>query len=182
MYSVIPSLPKNIPGIDVQEYKATVIKRFKNPAISDKIERLLKDGSSKVAEFVCGALEYLLDKDLDMKCGILVIAFMIVGYSKIGDNTSRPLKNGMQIDDIRFEELSEICKSIWRRPSMPKQSLDEPPLYGYYTPEKIWSYSVKETKKFIQRTMGEKFANNKRFVERVYREAKDLYTRSYIKK
>ena len=65
MTSVEPSLPKGL--LDVQEYKTTVVQRFKNPAISDQIERLLMDGSSKFNEFVCGALEFLVENGCDYR-------------------------------------------------------------------------------------------------------------------
>merc|ERR1712226_483027 len=107
MDSVIPSLPKNIPGINIQEYKAKVIERFKNPAISDKIERLLKDGSSKMSEYVCDAVRFLVENNLDYSQAIKVIACMIRGYAEI-----KPETVGMTISDDRYNELEVICSKI----------------------------------------------------------------------
>ncbi len=57
---VTPGLPE-IAGVDVGEYKATLLKRFANPAISDQVERLAKDGSSKIAIYMIPALRQQLE-------------------------------------------------------------------------------------------------------------------------
>ena len=101
MTSVEPTLPTSL--LDLKSYKNTVCERFKNPAISDQIERLLMDGSSKFNEFVCGALEFLVLNGLDYRIPVKVIALMIKGYADIVD---------MKIRDDRYNELVEICTVI----------------------------------------------------------------------
>jgi mannitol 2-dehydrogenase len=50
-----PVLPA-VPGIDVEDYKTTIIERFSNPAIADQIPRLCRDGSAKLPKFVLPTL------------------------------------------------------------------------------------------------------------------------------
>ena len=46
-----PVLPP-VAGVDVDEYKQTLVKRFSNPAIRDQVSRLCLDGSSKFPVFL----------------------------------------------------------------------------------------------------------------------------------
>ena len=39
-----------VPGVDLTEYKQTLLQRFANPAVADQVSRICLDGSSKVAE------------------------------------------------------------------------------------------------------------------------------------
>jgi mannitol 2-dehydrogenase len=41
-----------VPGIDLAEYKVTLLSRFANPAINDQLGRIGTDGSARIAEFV----------------------------------------------------------------------------------------------------------------------------------
>jgi fructuronate reductase len=45
---ITPTLPP-VPGMDLEPYKTTLIKRFANPAIKDRWERICSDGSQKLA-------------------------------------------------------------------------------------------------------------------------------------
>ena len=46
-----------VPGIDLAEYKATLLTRFANPAIKDQTARICLDGSSKVPKFLLPSLQ-----------------------------------------------------------------------------------------------------------------------------
>jgi mannitol 2-dehydrogenase len=48
---VTPLLPA-VPGIDLADYKRTLVERFANPKISDQLERLCARGSSKLTRFL----------------------------------------------------------------------------------------------------------------------------------
>jgi mannitol 2-dehydrogenase len=48
---VTPILP-DVPGIDLGEYKNTLIERFANPAIRDTLARLGTDGSDRIPKFI----------------------------------------------------------------------------------------------------------------------------------
>lgn len=46
-----PVVPR-APGIDLEEYKDSLVRRFSNPAIGDQVERLCLDGSPKFPKFL----------------------------------------------------------------------------------------------------------------------------------
>ncbi|MGD0777403.1 MAG: mannitol dehydrogenase family protein [Candidatus Solibacter sp.] len=48
---VTPLLPQ-VPGIDLEEYKATLLRRFANAAIRDRLSRIGTDSSVRIREFV----------------------------------------------------------------------------------------------------------------------------------
>ena len=46
-FKVTPScLP--VPGVDITEYKKTLVQRFGNPGVKDQVQRLAEDGSTKI--------------------------------------------------------------------------------------------------------------------------------------
>ncbi len=45
-----------VPGIDLADYKATLLTRFANPAIGDQVTRICLDGSSKFPKFLLPSL------------------------------------------------------------------------------------------------------------------------------
>ncbi len=55
MDEVTPTL-QPVPGIDLDDYKKTLIKRFANPQIGDQLRRLCLDGSNKIPKFILGSL------------------------------------------------------------------------------------------------------------------------------
>lgn len=55
MDEVTPTL-QPVPGIDLDDYKKTLIERFSNPKICDQLPRLCLGGSAKIPKFVLGSL------------------------------------------------------------------------------------------------------------------------------
>ena len=55
MDEVTPTL-QSVPGIDLDDYKKTLIERFSNPKIHDQLLRLCLDGSARIPKFVLGSL------------------------------------------------------------------------------------------------------------------------------
>jgi len=70
---VTPSLPA-VPGIDVNEYKAVVVKRFANPEVRDQVSRLCLDGSSKFPKFLLPTVIAQLDQGGDVRLSALALA------------------------------------------------------------------------------------------------------------
>ena len=52
----VTSLLPPVPGIDLAEYKATLLTRFANPRIADQVSRICGDGSSKMPKFLLPSL------------------------------------------------------------------------------------------------------------------------------
>jgi mannitol 2-dehydrogenase len=92
----------DVPGIDIEQYKKTLRKRFANPAISDQISRLAQDGSTKISTFI---MPPLLD---NLKNGGSVIwtAFALAAWERYVVGTD---ENGekITIDDPAAAMLQE---------------------------------------------------------------------------
>jgi mannitol 2-dehydrogenase len=50
----------DLPGIDLDDYAATVLRRFANPTIGDQIARICSDGSAKITKFILPSIIDLL--------------------------------------------------------------------------------------------------------------------------
>ncbi len=73
MEEVTPTIP-NVPGIDLEQYKSTLIRRFSNAAISDKVLRLASDGTTKIANAIVPVLEINLSAKRETKTAALALA------------------------------------------------------------------------------------------------------------
>ena len=72
---ITPCIPQ-VPGVDVEEYKTILIKRFSNPAISDKIQRLAMDGSEKIPNALVPPIEFHLESGTSSK----YLAFAVAAW------------------------------------------------------------------------------------------------------
>jgi mannitol 2-dehydrogenase len=73
MAEVRPTL-KTLPGIDLDEYIAMIVKRFSNSAIRDQVARICFDGCAKIAKFLVPTLNDLLAAKSDPRVLPFVIA------------------------------------------------------------------------------------------------------------
>ncbi|MDB5491535.1 MAG: Mannitol dehydrogenase domain protein [Micavibrio sp.] len=72
-HDITPSVP-DVPGIDLTDYKDTLIRRFSNPAIRDQILRLAEDGSQKIQNAIVPCLEHQLKTGGSIKFAALALA------------------------------------------------------------------------------------------------------------
>lgn len=63
-----------VPGIDLTDYKQTLIDRFSNRAIADQLERVCSDGSSKFPKFTVPTLNRLIKNGKNLDRASLVVA------------------------------------------------------------------------------------------------------------
>ena len=78
-----------VPGIDLAEYKATLLTRFANPAIKDQITRICLDGSSKVPKFLLPSLHEALATGRPTRLLTLALAGWL-RYLRGEDEQGRP--------------------------------------------------------------------------------------------
>jgi mannitol 2-dehydrogenase len=100
---VTPSVPM-VPGVDLNDYKATLIERFSNPAISDKVQRLAMDGSQKIPNAIVPPLEHQLGSG----GSISYLAFALAGwyrYLRGIDEQGAPI----EITDPMAEKLQALA-------------------------------------------------------------------------
>ncbi|WP_372741570.1 mannitol dehydrogenase family protein [Neptunomonas sp.] len=70
---VTPLLP-DVPGIDLELYKTTLLERFSNQAIGDQLSRICSDGSSKFPKFVLPTLLGSIESGQPLERVALIIA------------------------------------------------------------------------------------------------------------
>ncbi|MGV6477632.1 mannitol dehydrogenase family protein [Azotobacter vinelandii] len=70
----VTPLLAEVPGIDLAEYKDTLIERFSNTAICDQISRLCSDGSSKFPKFVLPTLLEQIEAGAPLQRTALIVA------------------------------------------------------------------------------------------------------------
>ena len=82
-----------VPGIDLTEYKDTLVARFSNQAIADQLERVCSDGSSKFPKFTIPTINRLIADERETKRAALVVAawaLYLKGVDENGDTYSIP--------------------------------------------------------------------------------------------
>lgn len=102
---VTPTLPP-VPGIDLPEYKKTLLVRFANPTIRDQVSRICLDGSAKVPRFILPTLREQLARGGRTKLLTLAIAGWF-RYLRGSDEEDRPIK----IEDPLANVLQERALS-----------------------------------------------------------------------
>ncbi|UYH51517.1 mannitol dehydrogenase family protein [Candidatus Kirkpatrickella diaphorinae] len=70
---VAPTLPAP-KGMDLDIYRATIIKRFSNPHIIDRLPRITGDGWSKLATFLAPTFNHVVEEDGDVTRMVFVLA------------------------------------------------------------------------------------------------------------
>jgi mannitol 2-dehydrogenase len=58
----VTELVPPVPGVDLTEYKKTLIERFANPAIRDQLARIGTEGSARIPKFVLPSIEEQLER------------------------------------------------------------------------------------------------------------------------
>ncbi|WP_223414264.1 MULTISPECIES: mannitol dehydrogenase family protein [unclassified Pseudomonas] len=82
-----------VPGIDLTDYKNTLVERFSNQAIADQLERVCSDGSSKFPKFTIPTINRLIADGRETKRAALVVAawaLYLKGVDENGDTYAIP--------------------------------------------------------------------------------------------
>jgi mannitol 2-dehydrogenase len=82
-----------VPGIDLTEYKNTLVARFSNQAIADQLERVCSDGSSKFPKFTVPTINRLIADGRETRRAALVVAawaLYLKGVDEQGQTYSIP--------------------------------------------------------------------------------------------
>ena len=101
MDEVTPTLPA-LPGVDLSDYKQTLINRFSNPKVRDQLSRLCLNSSDKLPKFVLGSLRDKLEQGGEVNYLSFTVAAWF-RYLKGVDEKGQPLP----IDDPMAATLRE---------------------------------------------------------------------------
>nr|WP_242038600.1 mannitol dehydrogenase family protein [Chroococcidiopsis sp. [FACHB-1243]] len=105
MAEVTPTL-QPVPGIDLDDYKQTLIQRFANPKIQDRLPRLCLNSAAKMPKFILGSLRDALQQDGAIDYMSLTIAAWF-RYLKGQDDRG----NAIEIDDPMADILTQRARS-----------------------------------------------------------------------
>jgi mannitol 2-dehydrogenase len=103
MAEVLPTVPA-VPGIDLQEYQATLVERFSNPAIRDTLARLCADSSNRIPKFVVPSILDNVEAGRPAELGAAVLA----SWARYATGIDEP-GNAIGIADVNAAERSHAA-------------------------------------------------------------------------
>jgi mannitol 2-dehydrogenase len=101
----------DVPGIDLGQYKETLIERFANPAIRDTLARLGTDGSDRIPKFVLPSIIDQLRRGGEIKLLCLTVAAWF-RYLAGNDDAGKP----MPMQDSLLKQLQDAAKAGGKNP------------------------------------------------------------------
>ncbi|MCQ1951966.1 mannitol dehydrogenase family protein [Arthrobacter sp. zg-Y238] len=103
MGEIIPLLP-DVPGMDLADYRETLISRFSNPEISDQLERLARRSSTKMPSYVLPSLKEALAAGSEHRLLVLTVAGWIefLGGEDLNGNP-------IDVQDALLEDLRPVA-------------------------------------------------------------------------
>lgn len=127
MEEVTPVVPI-ILGTNLLHYKRSLIERFSNPTINDRVARLCSEGSAKMPKWVLPSIVELAEKRSSTKLLSLVIAAWIKYLQSPLDERG----SAIEVVDARAGELKRATKSIGDdpRPFLAVKSLFGPAYFA----------------------------------------------------
>jgi mannitol 2-dehydrogenase len=93
-------------GIDLDQYKRSLVQRFANPAIGDRLERLCRRGSTKMPHYLLPSLHTALQQGRPVRLLTLAVAGW-VRHLTGEDLAGRPI----DVDDPRAGELCRLARA-----------------------------------------------------------------------
>ncbi len=101
-----------VEGIDLNEYKNSLVARFANPNIKDSVSRICSESSAKLPKFLISTLEENLARDGSIQYATLVIAAWCY-YSDKGVDKNQ---QSIEIIDVMYDELHQAAKQTQTDP------------------------------------------------------------------
>jgi mannitol 2-dehydrogenase len=121
MAEVRPTVPR-LPGIDLNEYSANLVKRFSNTAIRDQVARICSEGCAKITKFIVPSLADLLNSGHTPRMVSLVVAAWL-HYQRGADENGRPMLMADALIDIMKPFIATGCSNA-------RLALTIPSLFG----------------------------------------------------
>ena len=135
-----------VPGIDLAQYKQTLIDRFSNCAIADQLERVCSDGSSKFPKFTVPTINRLIADGAALDRAALVVAAWALYLRGVDEN-------GVQyrIPDPR----ADFCQSLVEEDaSLAERLLGREEIFGTQIPRSAAFRDAFERNLLRLRTLG----------------------------
>jgi mannitol 2-dehydrogenase len=94
-----------VPGVDLPEYKATLIERFSNPEVRDTVPRLAAESSDRIPKWLLPVVREQLDRDGEIKRSAAIVASW-ARYAEGVDEHGEPI----EVVDRRAGKLTELAR------------------------------------------------------------------------
>ena len=102
----------NIEGIDLEDYKDSLLERFANPNIKDSVSRICSESSAKLPKFLIATIHDNLATGGSIKFATLIIAAWCYYSDKGKDRLGHPI----EIIDAMSTELHQVAKQTTTDP------------------------------------------------------------------
>ncbi|WP_448248520.1 mannitol dehydrogenase family protein [Thalassotalea agariperforans] len=102
----VTPLLDELDGLDLNQYKDTLIERFSNPNIKDSLARICSESSAKLPKFLLATINENLAAGRDCSLAILVIATWCLYSDKQVNQANMPL----DIQDAMRDELAKYAQ------------------------------------------------------------------------
>jgi mannitol-1-phosphate/altronate dehydrogenase len=101
---IAPLLPQDVPGMNLSEYRRTLLERFANPAVGDGLARLCRRGSTKMPAYLLPSLRAAQNAGQPRDLLLLAVAAWLRYLRGVG------LRNEpIQVEDARLAELRTLA-------------------------------------------------------------------------
>ncbi|HEX8969813.1 MAG TPA: mannitol dehydrogenase family protein [Chloroflexota bacterium] len=119
-----------VPGIDLVEYKRTLLERFANPKIKDTLARLATDGSDRMPKFVLPSLSEALAQARPHRLLTLVVAGFVRYLRGVDEQGA-----SITLNDGRADELQRLAQAS---PTDPRPILSVRRVFGDLGENAVW--------------------------------------------
>ncbi|HEY9263284.1 MAG TPA: mannitol dehydrogenase family protein [Mycobacterium sp.] len=102
---------KPVPGIDLSDYKRTLIERFANPGVRDTIARLCADSSDRIPKWLLPVIRANLDTGEPIRLSAAIVASW-ARYAEAVDEQGEPI----EVVDQLADSLIPIAQSQREKP------------------------------------------------------------------
>ena len=107
-----PTLPP-VPGVDLEEYKRTLIERFSNEGVRDTVARLAAESSDRIPKWLVPVIRAQLESGGDVHRAAAVVASW-ARYAQGTDEQGRPIE---VVDRLR-EQVCELARGAREDPDV----------------------------------------------------------------
>ena len=101
-----------VPGVDVERYRRTLLERFRNPYVRDPLSRLCSEGTDRIPTFLLPVVRDLLATGRDISRSALVVAAW-AHFAEGADEQGRPIA----VVDRRLETVLAAAGRLRQDPS-----------------------------------------------------------------
>ena len=102
----VTPLLDQLDGIDLEQYKDTLIERFSNPNIKDSLARICSESSAKLPKFLIATIT----ENLALKRDCSLAALVIATWCLYSDKQVNQAQQALDIQDAMRDELSQYAQ------------------------------------------------------------------------